>query len=69
MRDGPVVLAWMLIFALALCGIWDVLSIIFRLPGGSVSDAFLDIIVGYPIISLLCGMLIGHLFWRSRGPR
>lgn len=60
----PTLIAWALITVLACAGIWDVLRIIFELPEQSVTDAFWKIIYGYPIVSFLCGMLIGHLFWR-----
>lgn len=48
---------------LIIVGVYDIYAVLFLPPGASVSEVVLSIARRHPILPLLVGVLIGHLFW------
>lgn len=44
-------------------GVYDVFAALFMPPGSTISAIVLNLAQRYPILPLLVGIVLGHLFW------
>ena len=59
----PTALAAILAVAAIASGVWDIYVIWWGEPEDTVSAILQSWSVAYPIFPLICGILIGHVFW------
>ena len=58
-RAGIIILATIVLGV----GLYDVFAALFLPPDSTVSAIVLDLAKRYPILPLLVGIVLGHLFW------
>ncbi|OAI41009.1 hypothetical protein AYO40_00580 [Planctomycetaceae bacterium SCGC AG-212-D15] len=44
-------------------GVYDLIAALFMPPGSTISAILLDLARKHPILPLLTGIVLGHLFW------
>lgn len=59
-------IAIILLLMLAIVGIWDVYALTMLPPGYSISYVIQRWSMGYPVLPMAAGMVVGHLFWPLR---
>ena len=62
---------WFLLGATVLAAAWNTAVIQWQNPGASISDTLLMVAQKWPVLPLMIGVLIGHVFWpqyRNNGP-
>lgn len=64
---GNDITALVLVAILLTAGIWDIYALFWLGPGSTVSAVIMMWSTRFPVIPLLVGILIGHLFWPSVG--
>jgi len=61
-----VFLALSLMFVLLCCGVWDLVLTAKDQPQNTVSATLLEWSVQFPMLPVVVGILIGHLFWPQK---
>lgn len=64
MNNAATLLAAFLLIALLVVGVWDIYATTSSGRWASVSDVITDWSRVYPVLPLLVGLVMGHIFWR-----
>lgn len=59
----PVAAAWVLLVVLAIVGVYDFLAVIYWPDGYTISAYLYSLSRKFPVIPVLVGLVMGHLFW------
>lgn len=59
--NPEVITGFIVAFAIAVVGIWDLIAILRWGPTATVSQFWWDLAKKYPVINVLIGIVIGHL--------
>jgi hypothetical protein len=62
---GRIIVAAILLAALASAGAWDIFSAYRGYESSTISEVVQDWSTRWPVLPLLIGVLLGHLFWPS----
>lgn len=66
MNHGSYVTAWVLLGIIVAVGIYDLALSQYTTGVETVSSQMYRIATRYPIVTLVIGMVLGHLFWPQR---
>lgn len=60
---------WVIVASTVLLATYDLIPVIRKGPGDSISEVMRDAARRYPIIAFAAGLLVGHWWWTPGGPR